>query len=218
MKSSLNGFLADGDREKIINAVEEAEKNTSGEIVPMIIPWSSRYPMAPARGSFLVSFFISLAAAVLSGSYSLILFLPLFLGLMAVFYFIIDNSYFLKRFFSFASEMDEEVSQGAMSAFYESGLYRTRDESGVLIYISILERKVYILADRGINDRLDDTQLSFITGIIVRGIKEKRQCQAVIDAINELGQILALHFPPREDDTDELTNLIVKDHCCDHEH
>lgn len=218
MKSTLNGFLAEGDREKIINAVEEAEKNTSGEIVPMIVPWSSPYPMAPARGSFFLSFFISTAASLLSGNSSIFFFIPLFIFLMIIFYFIIDNSYFLKRTFSFSSEMDEEVSEGAMSAFYESGLYRTRDESGVLIYISILERKVYILADRGINDRLDDTQLDYITGIIVRGIKEKRQCQAVTDAVKELGQILALYFPPREDNTDELTNLIVKDHCCDHEH
>jgi putative membrane protein len=46
---------------------------------------------------------------------------------------------------------------------------------------------------------------------IVAGIREKRALEAVCKAVADIGGLLAEHFPIRDDDQDELTNLIVED-------
>ena len=45
---------------------------------------------------------------------------------------------------------DEEVQEAVLTAFFKEELYRTRDETGILIFISVFEHKVWVLADRGI--------------------------------------------------------------------
>ena len=47
--------------------------------------------------------------------------------------------------------------------------------------------------------------------IIVDGIRNKQQGEAIVKAISMVGDILKSHFPVRYDDTDELENLIVED-------
>lgn len=89
-------------------------------------------------------------------------------------------------------------------------MHRTRDETGVLIFISVFEHTVTILADRGINTKVQDGQWNGIVKNIVQGIKQKRHADAICEAVKNIGEILKKHFPVKQDDTDELKNLIVE--------
>ena len=210
MKKSVSKFVSEEDREKIVKAVEEAEKTTSGEIVPMIVPFCNKYIAATQRGAFLLALLVAIAVVYLMPEVKYRYFVPIFLLGMVVFYFSISKISFLQRLFVYAKEKEEEVSEGAMAAFYESGLYRTRDETGVLIFISVFERKVWVLADRGINDKVDPHEWEHIVGDLGKGIKAKRQCEAIVEAIGKIGKLLQDRFPRKDDDTDELSNIIVK--------
>jgi putative membrane protein len=80
----------------------------------------------------------------------------------------------------------------------------------VLVLISVFEHKIWVLADKGINAKVDEGQWDDIVKIIIGGIKQKRQAEAICKAIKKIGDLLKEHFPIKPDDTDELDNIIIE--------
>ena len=105
--------------------------------------------------------------------------------------------------------LEEMVSERAVRAFYEKGLYRTRDETGILIFISLLERMVWILGDRGINSKISADFWHERAQELTKGIREKNHTRAVGEVIARCGVELAKFFPRKPDDTDELTDEVL---------
>jgi putative membrane protein len=215
MKDLAKRFLSDDDRRKVEAAVKEVERKTSGEIVPMVVSASYHYPMADVIGA--VAFTLP-AATVLTylvgrgfwiGGQNLWLFLGIFTVLFAAFHTLVKYWPALKRFFISGREIDEEVEEAAVTAFFREGLHRTRDETGVLIFISVFEQRVWVLADRGIDAKVAEGQWDEAVRLIVEGIKQRRQTEAICTAVARIGEILCTHFPVKPDDANELRNLIV---------
>jgi len=215
MKDLAKHFLSDTDRQKVMAAVKEAEKHTSGEIVPMVVSASYRYPMANVIGAVALALPISLMLTPLVGgrlwigTQNMWLFLGFLTILFVAFHEIVKRTYWLKRWFISQREIDEEIEEATLTAFFKEGLYRTREETGILVFISVFEHKVRILADRGINEKVNRGQWDNIVKIIVDGIKHKRPAQSICEAVAKIGDLLKEHFPIGPDDTDELKNLIV---------
>ena len=69
----------------------------------------------------------------------------------------------------------------------------------MLIFISLFERRVWVLADRGINRKVTPGRWDEIVSCIVQGIKQKRGAEAVCAAVANVGKLLADHFPLRDD-------------------
>ena len=216
MKSLTKKFLSASDQEDIRAAVRAAESKTSGEIVPMVVSNSYHYPMADVLGAVSMSLPLSILLTYgighmfWIGSQNMWLFIGLFGLLFIGCHELIKRVPSLKRIFVSKDEMAEEVREAAMTSFFKKGLYRTRDETGVLIFISVFEHKVWVLADRGIHARVSQEAWDEIVDHIVRGIKERRQAAAICEAIDMAGRLLAQHFPVQPDDTDELQNFIVE--------
>ncbi len=208
MKDLTKKFLSEQDKKRIIDTVKDIEKTTSGEIVPMIVSRSHAYNAPRLLGTLLSSLAIALAAAFILKNYTIWLFVPAFaVSLFAVWGLsgVCDPFH---RFFIPDEVIESEVSDAAMRAFYESGLYRTRAETGVLLFISIFERRVYVLADRGINERVDRQAWEKAASIITDGIKHGSQVDAICEAVKYAGALLAEQFPPGDDNPDELRNFI----------
>jgi putative membrane protein len=203
-------FFSAEEQARIESAVQQAESRTSGEIVPMVVDASYDYPRAEILGAGL----FSLAAAV---SLSWAFFnesLWHFLWLFALGYFpfkcMIRTLPALKRRLIQPDEISEEVSEKAAIAFLEQGLHHTRDETGILILLSLFERRVYVLADRGINDVVPTHLWDGIVATITDGIRRDDTCAALCTAIADCGKQLEEHFPIKADDSDELPNLIIE--------
>ena len=217
MKDLTKEFFSEADRAMIAAAVEASEKKTSGEIVPMVVSASYAYPMADAIGSVALAlpgaFLLTplVGGCFWMGTWNLWVFLGVFTLLLLAGQAIVRRSLMIKRFFIANREIDVEVEEAAITSFFKKGLYRTREETGVLIFISLFERRVWVLADRGINRKVAPGQWDEIVALIVQGIKQKRAPEAICAAVEKVGNLLADHFPAREDDRDELTNLIVDD-------
>ena len=62
----------------------------------------------------------------------------------------LDRSNSLRRLFTSEKFRGDAVRTGAAAMFYEAGIANTNAEMGVLIYLSILERRLELIADRGI--------------------------------------------------------------------
>ncbi|MEN8245110.1 MAG: hypothetical protein ABFS43_09435 [Thermodesulfobacteriota bacterium] len=215
MKDLAEKFLNKEERERIRAAVNKAEKNTSGEIVPMIVPASYHYPMADVLGgaslalpvAILLTYF--LGSMLWVGPTNMWLFMGIFGIAFIVFHRVVQRVWPLKRVFISDREIDEEVQEAALISFFKEELYRTRDETGILVFVSVFEHRVWVLADRGINAKVDQGQWDGIVAHVVAGIKSGQQADAICEAVKEMGGILVEHFPVREDDVDELDNLII---------
>lgn len=214
MKDLAQNFLTEDERTRVKNAVKAAEKLTAGEIVIMIISTSYQYPLANVIGATAFALPLALIATPLAGTWFWIgaQNMWLFLGFLTVFFIlfheVIKRTFWLKRIFISRREIDDEVEEAAVTQFFDQGLYRTREETGVLVLISVFERTVWILADRGINAKVPADQWKNIVKIITDGIKQKRPADAICAAVEKIGQLLKTHFPVKPDDTDELKNLI----------
>jgi len=216
MKDLAKTFLSDDECARVDTAVKEAEKISAGEIVVMIISASYQYPLAAVIGAAAFALPLALIFTALTGAWLWIggQNMWLFLGFLTVFFIlfheVIKRSPWLKRFFISRSEIDDEVEEAAITNFFDQDLYRTRDETGVLVLISVFERRVWILADRGINAKVPAGQWDKIVKMITDGIKQKRSADAICAAVEKIGALLKTHFPIKPDDTDELKNLIVE--------
>jgi len=215
MQNLAEKFLNAADRERVEAAVRAAEKTTSGEIVPMIVSASYHYPMADVLGGVSLALPISILLAYILGgllwvgSSNMWVFMGVFCAVFIVCHRVVQRVWPLKRVFISDREVAEEVREAALIGFFKEELFRTRDATGILIFISVFEHKVWVLADRGINSKVETDRWDTVVAHVVDGIKKGRQADAICEAVDEVGKILTEHFPVKADDTDELDNLII---------
>jgi putative membrane protein len=220
MSSLARRFLSDSERRQIEASVREAETTTSGEIVPMVVSSSYHYPTASMIGALIVSL---LAAGAVTAAFSIrqawegfgLFDLWIFPAVFAV-AFLLSHELIrrvpgIKRLFVTSAEIREEVEEAALTSFYRQRLNNTRDRTGILVFVSVFERRAVVLADEGINAQVPQETWQEVVDTITRGIRQNRQAEALCQAISRCGELVRDKFPRRRDDTDELRNLIVVD-------
>lgn len=189
--------------------MRSAEARTSGEIVPMVVDESYDYPQAEIVGAGFFSLATAVTLSWAFGHASVWVFLPLFLLFFFPFKYLIGHFPDLKRRLVSPAEIAAELEEKALISFVERGLHHTRDETGILILISLFERRVFVLADRGINERVPKSTWDEVVLTVTGGIRSGRTTDALCAAITRCGELLEQHFPAKKDDTDELPNLIL---------
>lgn len=214
--------LKQDDLKKISSAVKEAESKTSGEIATAIIKESYNYAIYELLFAVIVGFIYFVVMMFFVGSIESWLqslfwdyhigHLLIFYGfstflIIAIFYFL-GNISTIDRLIVSKKNMQQKVKERALRHFMESGVYNTKDRTGILIFISILEKRVELLADSGINEKIPPEKWQSIVDNIIEGIKKKNVTSHLIESINECGELLAQHFPIQPDDINELSDEI----------
>jgi len=197
------------EKKRIEAAVRRTEARTSGEVVPMIVDQSYDYPRAEILGGGMFALASGVTLSWAFGGSSVWTFLPLFLAFYFLFKWLIRATPALKRRLINPAEIDEEVEEKAMISFLENSLHLTRDRTGVLILVSLLEHRVHVLADTGISEKVPADFWDEIVATITAGIKEGKTCAALCSAIERCGDLLEENFPAKKDGTDELPNLVL---------
>jgi putative membrane protein len=216
MKNLAETFLSKAEQERVNAAVAAAEKKTAGEIVCMVVSSSYHYAMADVLGATTIALPLALLATHFLGGWLWIgtqnmwLFLGLFAIFFALFHWVVEHWPALKRRFISRREIDEEVEEAAVTAFFKQGLFRTRDANGVLLFISVFEHKVWLLADKGIHEKVSQAEWDQLVGRIIRDIRQGQRADGILSAVAEIGGLLQSHFPIKPDDTNELKNLIIE--------
>ncbi len=98
------------------------------------------------------------------------------------------------------------VHQRARREFEAMGIRNTADHTGVLIMLSLKERRVEVLADKGIHDKVAQKTWEDAVHLIVSHIKQGKQATGIIQSVEFVGKILAEHFPRKKDDNNELSD------------
>ncbi|HEV8457079.1 MAG TPA: TPM domain-containing protein [Methylomirabilota bacterium] len=96
-----------------------------------------------------------------------------------------------------------DAMQRAVEVFERLGMHRTAERHGVLIYVAVTDRKLAVIGDAGIHERVGEAYWRRLVAAVTRHFGEARPRDGFIHAIAELGQVLRRHFPRRPDDTNE---------------
>ena len=212
-------FLSPIDRQKISACVANIEKQTSGEVVVLVTPRSGRHPLSTLFASLLLSLPAALLLCMIPAHYSTLHLSPgiyLFIicegMLLTLLYQLFTSGIALSllQFFLLPKEVEEEVRLGAQAAFLNHSLHRTAAANGVLLYISVLEQRTWILADEGIDTKVGEEAWKKIVNTLTATIRKGHNDEAICKAVTQIGLLLAQHFPPEKADENELRDLIIK--------
>lgn len=107
------------------------------------------------------------------------------------------------------TQKELSIKDLALQEFFNLKMDETRDKTGILIYLLLNERKFQILADEGINAKVDPNTWDQQAEILVDFFKNKKYTDGLVTLIENMGKILTEHFPIKEDDTNELSDEVV---------
>lgn len=211
--SDVTRFFGAEDRAEIKAAVGEAERRTSGEIVPYAVSSCDDYEVARWHGAALGAIGCGLLAAAVHtfGGYwgallDLWIAVPPVIG-AGLGYLAAVASPAIRRALIPADVLEERVRQRAAAAFLEQEVFDTRERTGILIFVALFERRVVVLGDAGINAKVAQHEWDDVVASIVAGIRAKTPGKALAAGIRACGELLERPgITRRADDTDELAD------------
>ena len=98
----------------------------------------------------------------------------------------------------------------AHKEFHRLGMHKTRERNAVLIFVVPRAHKFAVIGDKAIHERCGD---EFWRSVIerMRGhFQVEKFSAALIEAVQEIGGVVATHFPKRSTDKDELPNDVIE--------
>jgi len=202
-------FLTQEEKQRIAAAVRAAEARTRGELVTVIARRSDDYALIPWSWATLLALMLpgliqlaNLRAPLASTYLSQVL---LFVAVL-----LLLQWRPLKMFLVPRAMQQAAARRLAREQFFAQKLHLTRERTGVLIFVSVAERYVEILADEGINSSVPEGTWDGVVERFVAQVKAGRTAEGFVDAIAACGEYLAANFPARPDDVNELPNPLVE--------
>jgi uncharacterized membrane protein len=99
-----------------------------------------------------------------------------------------------------------EALPQAVAVFERLGMHATEERSGVLIYVAVGDRKLAVIGDRGINERVGDAYWQQVVAAMLGHLRASRPRDGLVQAVRDVGAALRSHFPRRGDDRNELAD------------
>ncbi|PIT98654.1 MAG: hypothetical protein COT74_13190 [Bdellovibrionales bacterium CG10_big_fil_rev_8_21_14_0_10_45_34] len=125
---------------------------------------------------------------------------------------VISSLAFVQRLLVPKEDRVHQVEQRADLEFVENGVIATKSRVGVLLFVSLLEKRAVIKADRGLVERIDDKVWDEILAHLSQKLKTESLSDALISTLNAMGEVLSRVFPKFPHDRNELPNdLIIKE-------
>jgi len=201
------GFFDAGDEDALLKSVQNVEGMTCAEIVVAVRRRSGSY-----RDASLLIGAACAAATLAFGLFSpwpfsleWIFVDPILVGIAAG----LGAGYVpaLQRWVTLASERRRRVEVHARSMFVERGIDATTSRTGILIYLSLLERDACIVADTGVTARVPAAEWHAAVSEIEQAARRSK-AGAVAHALSALGPVLERHLPRSHDDVNELPDEV----------
>lgn len=191
---TLERFFPPEARERVTRAVRQAEARSLGQIVPVVVERSRRYPEVPWIGAVL------LAAAATAGvdlarldlTLVELSFVQLAAGLLGA---LVSRIGALERLLAGRRDLEAAVRARAEQAFLAHGLTRTEGGTGVLVFASLLERRAVVLGDHGVHAKMGEAEWRRAVEALVQGIRGGDPATGFCEAVAQVGARLAEHFP-----------------------
>jgi putative membrane protein len=192
--------------DELADCVREIENQTDAEIVIAVRARSANYRHADYLCGAILAF-----AGLLFLLFSPFDFQHYWVAIDVVLIFalgayVCSRSNALRRLLTTEDYRAEAVRQGAAAMFYEAGIANTDAEMGVLIYLSLLERRLELIADRGVLKAAPPLEWNERVYELHRAGRIP-QLETLRQKIQELGALLAKHLPPTGENPNELPDM-----------
>ncbi len=214
-------MLSEQDRFRVGEAVTRAEALSDGEIVTIIAPESDSYHDVVLHWAVLAMFF---ALALVAAAPTLFVYtLDRAVGgwtawtageLLSILLFGLAATFLVARYLFGLRPVRLALTPGATRArrvrrraillFRLSAENRTRAKTGVLLYLSLAERRAEIVADESIAAKVVPETWGEAMAMLIEAVRQGRAGDGMVAAVERIGQVLAEHFPRSADDTNEL--------------
>jgi len=182
------------DHNAVSSAIHEAEKRTSGQLVCVLAHSSSDYGYIPILWASMVALLLP---------WPLIYFTPWSVQrifLLQLMVFIVAGVIFswtpLRHAFVPGAIKRARAHRAALEQFVVRGISRTKNRTGVLIFVSLAEHYARIIADEGIAAKVHAAEWQAAIDALTAHMRDGRIAEGFIAAIERCGAVLAAHAPP----------------------
>lgn len=228
MAGPKTGAMTEADHLRVSAAVHAAELGTAGEIVTISADSSDRYldialwwsvAAAIAAVAGLAAFpatVTHLAVALSDGWVTEFSFAEAFEVALAVFILVFVTVRLLLQWMPLRMLVtpgivkSRRVRRRAIRYFKVGAERRTSGRTGILIYLSMAEHRAEIVADEAIHSKVAVEEWGKAMTDLIAGVRDGRIADGMVDAISDVGVILATHFPRSDDDKNELPDRLIE--------
>jgi len=114
------------------------------------------------------------------------------------------------RVYVHRGKLSADPLAAAQRKFYQLGMHKTRERNAVLLFVAPRAHKFAVVGDQAIHEKCgDEFWERIIEGMRTHFQKEKFS-HALVDAIGEIGKMLAAHFPKVPTNANELPDEIAE--------
>ena len=99
----------------------------------------------------------------------------------------------------------------AQKKFQRLGMYKTRERNAVLIFVAPRAHKFAVVGDKAIHEKCGEQFWQRVVDGMRGHFQNENFSQALIEAVNEVGRVLAAHFPRTSGNANELPDEIIED-------
>jgi putative membrane protein len=196
----------DAAREALRDCVREIEKTSDAELVLIVRVRSGSYRHADYLFGSILAFAglnFLLFSPVSFQVYWVAIDIAILFGLGAL---LSSRSNTIRRLLTNNRHRKEAVRTGAAAMFYEAGIANTAAEMGVLVYLSLLERRLELIADRGVLKGMPALDWNRILFELHQAGK-KPAPETLLKGLRDLGDLLAQHLPATGENPNELPDM-----------
>ncbi|GGE73830.1 TPM domain-containing protein [Sphingomonas prati] len=218
--------LSAADSARITQAVTTAEAATDGEIVPIVAARSDSYGDVVLHWALLGALVAMAVAAVrpalldaidalFRGGWSieaaprLTILLFLVVALFLVLRFVIGLPA-LRYAVTPGATKARRVRRRAVDLFRVGVQTHTANRNGVLLYLSLAERRAEIVADAAVHAVVPNERWGDILSALLEEVSAGRAADGMVAAIEAVGETLATHFPHSARDAPELPDRLIQ--------
>ena len=196
-------------KQKIKDTIAGMEKKTSSELVAVVTQKSGDYLYITLLITSLISLLVPFSLLFFAPEmetksiYEMQLFsfmiLLVLLKMPSVLYVLLPKTVLVKA-----------AKLKAYETFRILGLQKTSNYQAVMIFVSLYEKYVEIIADSAVSAKIDNALWQNTIDTFLENVKNNQFEEGYVQAINEIGTILAEHFPIEKNDKNELPDKLIE--------
>jgi putative membrane protein len=220
--------LSEADHDKVSAAIAAAEAKSNGEIVAVATPISDAYHDVALHWALIPLFAVLAWAAwrptaltwgyeFLFGGWTpeptlsqLLTLLMVFAALKFTVALLILRYMPLRLALTPGATKHRRVRRRAVTVFRAAAERRTEGRTGILIYLSMAERRAEIVADEAITKVTTPETWGEAMAALLVEVRQGRPGDGIVAAIERVGAVLAEHFPRSAADTNEIPDKLIE--------
>lgn len=204
--------ISEADLNQLSEKIKNTEKKTSAEIVSVIANKSS----TTRHIKFTLFLLLSVVTLVLLYGFDFIYYIESSFYVTPVIYIfnvfisiILSKTFYIQRLLIPKCDRKFQVENMAELEFYKQRINMTRSKTGLLIYLSLMEKRAVVLCDKSIAKKFPKETWQEIVNTIITSIHNSNIASGLEKGIEECAQRLHEHFPVDADDINELPNSVI---------